>query len=857
MSFQFISLDPEPPEGFEYKQPTKRDLLSNLVAVYARDLATVMERLNEFRGRVQGAVVTPAEKFTFSELWPGLWHLETGGTAGIPLCEMLAMLFESMDRTRETMDLCNTLKVDLNRSRVSQEQTQKSYNENIERLGQKVEDLRQEIEHRKQAELAIKAGQDRARLQRTAIAILAVDPSITGGDVDGAVQRVTETLARVVQVSRASVWRFSEDNTELRCVDLFNSERGEHSDGAVLKTVDFPEYFDTLRRDSRISAGDARAHPATHSFTDKYLDPMGITSMLDAAIMTGGQLTGVVCLEHTGEPRDWHSDEEAFASTIASLVSLTIANARRILAMEEADRTLALIEATLESTDNGIVVLDADGHLIVYNRKFPEIWRIQPELLATADTNALRQHMQRHLSDKDQLNAIRDQLIQEPNLETTGLLELADGRTLEYSTRPMSFDVLSNGRVFSFRDITKQTQSARDLQHLRNYLTNIIDSMPSILIGMDNEFKVTQWNRMAELSTGIPPHQALGQSLDRVAPRLIPEIDRIRSALESGHVRYDPKQPRRGSCGVIYEDITVYPLVANGVEGAVIRIDDVTEQVRLEEMMIQSEKMLSVGGLAAGMAHEINNPLAGLLQSANNVIRRLTDRDLKANRLAAEEAGISMADLHGYLENRRIMQLLEVIKDSGTRMAVIVENMLSFARKSDSTPGMHDPVTLVERTIELAATDYDLKKKYDFKAIEIEKHFAEGLPEIPCESSKIQQVLLNILRNGAHAMHEERLKRRRMQVETPPSRLSISLGLEDAAGMLRIEIADNGPGMDEERRKRIFEPFFTTKPVGEGTGLGLSVSYFIVTENHGGTMAVESEPGRGSRFIIRLPVSKP
>jgi len=121
------------------------------------------------------------------------------------------------------------------------------------------------------------------------------------------------------------------------------------------------------------------------------------------------------------------------------------------------------------------------------------------------------------------------------------------------------------------------------------------------------------------------------------------------------------------------------------------------------------------------------------------------------------------------------------------------------------------------------------------------------MPQVKCEASKIQQVIFNILKNGAQVMSESVEKKKEPR---------FTLRLMPEEDMARIEIEDNGPGMDEATRKRVFEPFYTTKPVGAGTGLGLSVSYFIITENHGGTMEVESEPGKGAKFIIRLPLEK-
>ncbi len=192
--------------------------------------------------------------------------------------------------------------------------------------------------------------------------------------------------------------------------------------------------------------------------------------------------------------------------------------------------------------------------------------------------------------------------------------------------------------------------------------------------------------------------------------------------------------------------------------------------------------------------------------------------------------------------------MISAIKESGHRIADIVNNMLSFARKSNAHTTSHVLSELLDKTLELAATGYDLKKHYDFKRIDIRKEYEDNLPFVPCEGTKIQQVLLNIFRNGAQAMQEAG------RIEKP--QFIVRTRYEESMGMVCIEIEDNGPGMDEEVRRRVFEPFYTTKPVGVGTGLGLSVSYFIVTENHGGEMTVESQPGSGTKFIIRLPLAR-
>ncbi|MDA8136379.1 MAG: cache domain-containing protein [Desulfobacteraceae bacterium] len=402
-------------------------------------------------------------------------------------------------------------------------------------------------------------------------------------------------------------------------------------------------------------------------------------------------------------------------------------------------------------------------------------------------------------------------------------------------------EILSENRV--------RREAEQELQKVQQYLSNIIDSMPSVLIGVDETLGVTLWNRKAEEMTGLSGVDARAKPLSDALPGIHVDMEKIRECLKKNETRTWAKLPYAApGRETRYQDITVYPLQTGRMKGAVIRMDDVTEKIRLEEVLVQNEKILSVGGLAAGMAHEINNPLAGVIQNAAVLSNRLMDARIPANITAAEKAGTTMKSISEFMLSRNIPSMIRAITESASRMAAIVENMLSFARKSDSSFSTQDPVTLLEKTLALASTDYNLKKQYDFKSITINKEYEANLPLVSCESSKIQQVLLNILANGAHALLENKTGAKPV--------FTLRLKAETSPPMLRIEIEDNGPGMTEEIRKRVFEPFFTTKPVGTGTGLGLSVSYFIITENHGGTMDVVSEPGKGTTFIIRLPLER-
>ncbi|OHD66037.1 MAG: hypothetical protein A2176_09750 [Spirochaetes bacterium RBG_13_51_14] len=280
---------------------------------------------------------------------------------------------------------------------------------------------------------------------------------------------------------------------------------------------------------------------------------------------------------------------------------------------------------------------------------------------------------------------------------------------------------------------------------------------------------------------------------------------------------------------------------------SVVMMSDITEKKITQEMMIQTEKMTSLGGLAAGMAHEINNPLGVILQGVQGALNRLSP-DVKKNRETAKRVGTDLDSVLAYLKEREILDYLYGIQDAGRRAATIVYNMLQFSRRSETSIAPVDINLLIDKTIEIASHDYDLKKKYDFKKIQITRKYDPKLRAVPCSETGIGQVILNLLKNSSQAMSA---------VKKKGHRPAITIRTRTAAAYAVIIISDNGPGIRRDIQSRIFEPFYTTKATGLGTGLGLSVSYYIITKNHGGTIAVSSKPGQGAAFTIKLPLVRP
>ena len=384
-------------------------------------------------------------------------------------------------------------------------------------------------------------------------------------------------------------------------------------------------------------------------------------------------------------------------------------------------------------------------------------------------------------------------------------------------------------------------------QHL---LQNIADSMPSALITLDAEGRVVTWNPAAEEITGKSIDQVRDQLLWHVCPQLARYQELFEQVITEKKVMYCHTEHLISTDENIFHDVSIFPLT-NKVKGVVVRIDNVTQRVQLEEMMLQAAKMASVGGLAAGIAHEINNPLSGMLQSAQ-VLQNSLDTQRPRTRERLQASNINPDDLEQYLAKLNLHEYLSGIRTAGERAAKIVSDLLSFARKSSSQTVPNDLNKLVKQALALASTDYDIKKKFDFKDLQVITELASDLPEVMCDKQQIEQVVFNLIRNATHALALDKQhnpdKQGRLTLRTLPlSTLTV-----------RLEVEDNGPGIPEEERAQLFEPFFTTKPPGEGTGLGLWLSWSIVVERHKGKLWVETgDNGEGTRFVIELPVDKP
>jgi PAS domain S-box-containing protein len=384
-------------------------------------------------------------------------------------------------------------------------------------------------------------------------------------------------------------------------------------------------------------------------------------------------------------------------------------------ALQESELRLRRI---IDLVPHMIFAKDRHGHFLLANRATAAAYGLTVEELVNRSQRVVHEideEAQRMLADDRQvIESGASKLIAEESFtDHTGY---ASAHANHQNSLSMSRGLNETAVLSVAIDITEQKQAKEEVARMRLYLKNIIDSMPSMLIGVDPWGYITVLNQPAEQACGASWEAAQGRFFGELFPQLESQFEQVRQAIRLGSPIKTPRMTLEDQGELHYADVMVYPLIADSASGAVIRVDDVTARVRIESMMVQTEKMLSVGGLAAGMAHEINNPLGAILQGSQNILRRITP-DMPQNRAVAEAIGIDLDRLNCYLEQRRVLHFLEGIREAGARAAKIVADMLSFSRRSESRFTPVDFEDLLETVLRLAASDYDLKKKYDFKRI--------------------------------------------------------------------------------------------------------------------------------------------
>ncbi|MFN9741069.1 MAG: ATP-binding protein [Acidobacteriota bacterium] len=362
--------------------------------------------------------------------------------------------------------------------------------------------------------------------------------------------------------------------------------------------------------------------------------------------------------------------------------------------------------------------------------------------------------------------------------------------------------------------LEEQARRTEELARLKEFNENIIESINVGVLVINPVGRITNWNGALELIYGLPRAKAIGQRIGEVfAPGILRTLRNMMTAgdWQAGEPSTVYKFRTQSFDGRdLILNIALAPLQSKNAEfeGTLVAIEDVTARIRLEEQLQQSDKLSSIGLLAAGVAHEVNTPLTGISSYSQMLMQQIPESDSRH-------------------------QLLQKIHRQTSRASSIVNNLLNFSRVSDSRLVAVDLNRVLDDTIQL------LEAQLHNTQIEVTKNYAENLPLAPGNAPKLQQVFMNLILNARDAMPQG-------------GQLDISTSFSDES--ITITFRDTGEGIPVEHLTRIYDPFFTTKQIGKGTGLGLAVSYGII-QDHGGQITVDSRAGEGTLFQISLPLA--
>lgn len=660
----------------------------------------------------------------------------------------------------------------------------------LQELNYTQEQLLLEIRERKQAQKQLQKQADQLRKQNAVLMELTQHHEINQGNLQVAVQAITEATTRTLNIERASVWLYNSEKTALECLDLFQKTLEQHSQGLTIKRSDYPTYFKIVETEDILIADEAQTDPKTREFNTNYLKPFDIVSMLDSSLWLRGEMVGVLCIEQVSEVHHWTLEDENFVRSIADIISLAI---------EASDRKKA--ETILAESENRFRTLVANIPGIIYRCKFDSDWtmlylsEVVNEITGYPASDFLKNKIRSFSSliyseDVTQVEEIVSEAIsrKSPYLLEYRIVHANGGLRWVYEQGQAFFD--QNGQVQyldgAVFDITERKQAENDLRQSEAKLKEQKQQLQEALLQLKRtQSQMIQSEKMS----------SLGQMVAGVAHEINNPVNFIHGNLDH-------------ACDYTKDLMNLVELYQQYFPEPPAEIIEELKDIDFEFLQQDLGKLLKSMRVGTDRIRDIVKSL--------RTFSRLDEAELKAVNIH-EGIDSTLMILQNRLKSKLEQPEIQIIKNYG------------------QLPLIHCyPGQLNQVFMNIISNGIDALEEFD-------QHYTDE--EIKANPSQIR-IWTEVI-PGHLQPHQSFTSGPASQHKQTSSK---------SKDWVAIHIADNGPGMTADICSRLFDPFFTTKPIGKGTGLGLSISYQIVVEKHGGQLSCNSAPGEGAEFVIKIPV---
>jgi len=581
---------------------------------------------------------------------------------------------------------------------------------------------------------------------------------------------------------------------------------------------------------------------------------------LAAALAVFGTLCVVKWPGHFGAPI---SVDEMIFVVVLSLPALyerysrERAGRREFVLSEANQLKTALLEAQTEATIDGILVVDESDRIIFTNKQYGRDFGVPEQLLSAGDYRAVRRLIAGKVEAPATYIERIDYLNSHHSEKSMDELRFKNGQIFDRHSAPLlDSDEQYRGRIWYFRDITERKRTEDVLRRL----SSVVEQSPVTVVIADLQGDITYVNRKFTETSGYEADEVLGKNnrILKTGHSTLDDYRELWNTVTAGEEWRGVFHNRKKNGELYWESAMIRPLQDHDgtVSHYVALKEDITEKLALEGQLRQSHKLEAIGQLAAGIAHEINTPIqyvgdnvsffkdswkqvSCLLAAAQNLRSQLTPMAVSESTVESFDRCSRDADIEYLSQN--IPQAIDQTLEGVERVSRIVRAMKEFSHPGSREKRAVDLNKAIENTITISSNEWKFVAK-------METRLDRDLPLVPCLAGEINQVLLNLVVNSAHAIAEA--------APRDASNLgTITVSTRRDGDEVELSVADTGSGIPDDIKERVFDPFFTTKEVGKGTGQGLNLAHTVIVKKHGGKIWFESQVGQGTTFYVRLPLS--